>query len=311
MREGWGVSRDPRTIRVHIDHDDAVAMRMLHQPSLLLDLIEDISGRSVEIVPTASRAAVSLVFPYGVLESWRRTNRTRSVPPFGRTLEVLQGYIASESISRPLLVSYENLESSRWAWLGQELRETATPRLTCWPKDFDPGGERLPYWWNYVDWPELTRRVTDYPRYGRLYSLERLMSPLTIDTERLPRAILVTAHMPFMRQGAVRALSTWVDIDVLGGDVRPVAQKLSEMRRYQYAVVTENSLGVGYCTEKVPEAWDAGCVPLGYLQPPFSDFALPPETLLPDQLEALTSQPLLAQRPSLDRVRGYLEEVLE
>lgn len=298
------------TIQVHISRSDVVAMDMLQHPSLVLDLIADITHREVKVVSEAAGAAISLVSPYGVLESWRRSNRSRSTPPYGRTLPVLRDYIAAESIARPLLISAENLESPRWAWLGQELRETSIPRLTYWPLDFDSEGERMPYWWNYVDWPELPRRVTEYPRYGRLYSLERLMSPLNLDLERQRKAVLITSHMSLMRQGAVRALSAWIEVDVLGGVAVPVEHKLSEMSRYRYAVVTENSLGVGYCTEKVPEAWDAGCVPLGYLQPPSSDFALPPATLHLRDIESLGSRPLLAERPRLERVRDYLGKVL-
>ncbi len=304
------MARRAETVKVHVNHVDAVAMRLVGQPALVLDLIQDITNRAVEIVPTASDASISLVYPYEVLESWRQRSGTRGVPAYGPTLEVLQAYIAAESITRPVFISHENLEDPRWSWLGQELRETAIPRLTYWPPDFDPGGARLPYWYNYVDWPELNRRVTEYPRYGRLYSLERLMAPLPIDLERQRRAVLISAHMPFARQGVVRALSAWMDVDVIGGDSRPVEHKLDEMRRYQYAVVTENSVGIGYCTEKVPEAWDAGCIPLGYLQPPHSDFSLPPQVLHPDEVESLNGRPLLTERPSFEPVRDYLEGIL-
>ena len=304
------MSQSSGTIRVHIDHADAVAMGTVERPSLVLDIIEDLTQRRIEVVSRAEDAALSLIYPYGVLDSWRRSNDSRSVPPYGPTLEVLRDYIVTRSITRPLFISHENLEHPRWAWLGQELRETSIPRLTYWPRDLDEGGERLPYWWNYVDWPELSRRRRDYPRYGRLYSLDRLMSPLPIDASRDEKAVLVAAHMPFPRGGAVRLLSSWIDVDLLGGDVTPVKHKLEILRRYRYAVVTENSLGVGYCTEKVPEAWDAGCAPLGYLQPPSSDFTLPPETLQPCDIESVFLRPLLSERPRLDRLKDYIGEIL-
>ncbi len=188
-------------------------MGIVDRPSLVLDLIEDLTQREIEVVPSSEGAALSLIYPYGVLEFWRRTNASLSVPPYGPTLAVLRDYIATRSIKRPLFVSHENLEHPRWTWLGQELLETSIPRLTYWPRAFDDGGERLPYWWNYVDWPELPRRIKEYPRYGRLYSLERLMSPLSSDSSRDPRAVLAAAHLPFGRKGAVRALSSWVDIE--------------------------------------------------------------------------------------------------
>lgn len=107
------MSQSSGTIRVHIDHADAVAMGTVERLSLVLDLIEDLAQRRLEVVSRAEDAALSLIYPYGVLESWRRANDSGSVPTHGPTLEVLRDYIATRSITRPLFISHENLEHPR------------------------------------------------------------------------------------------------------------------------------------------------------------------------------------------------------
>jgi hypothetical protein len=104
-------------------------------------------------------------------------------------------------------------------------------------------------------------------------------------------------------------LSKQIPVDVLANV--PHGKKIDVLRKYKYCVVTENSTGYGYETEKTPDAVTAGCVPIGFIANPWSEFNaestffdVPRE--LPEELPAL-----LRQEPKLDGLLEYLGRVLD
>lgn len=215
--------------------------------------------------------------------------------------------------SRILVISPENLDRRPWEMLGHLLIGSSLPRLTSWPQELDPLGFRVPYWWNYVDWPEIPRPGYDkVTRLGRLYKLDQLGSPRVLGPEwhdRLNKAVWLTQHKEFPRQQVLDHLSRGIKVDVLSNV--PHGQKFNVLQKYKYCVVTENSTGYGYETEKTPDAVTAGCVPIGFIANPWSDFNtkatffdVPREP--PEKLPAL-----LKRAPQLDGLLEYLGKVLD
>jgi len=96
-----------------------------------------------------------------------------------------------------------------------------------------------------------------------------------------------------------------------------------------FALCPENSMYPGYYTEKIPDAFACGCIPITWCDPNvrhdfnpralinMADFAdtgyvggLRAATQ-PRALEELREQPLLLKRPSLDGIKEFLLRVLD
>lgn len=269
---------------------------------------------------TSSQADLVLIHPYrfplrstlsgAVAESGARVlGRLPSGPSTGALFRRIYGIPEGKPT---LAVSFENLDRRPWQAFGNLIRQAGIPRLTFWPTDVDPDGFRFPYWWNYVDWQDVPRPgAGERSRFGALYSLEQLCSPMELGVEfrhRMKKAVWVTSHLDFPRDGVLRSLCRHIDVEVLTGI--PQGKKLQALRQYQYCVTTENSTGYGYQTEKIPEAWASGCVPVGYIANPYSDFSpdshfFAPPTELPDRLP-----PLLRTTPTLTGLLSYLASIV-
>lgn len=206
---------------------------------------------------------------------------------------------------KPLLfVCHENLDKPFW-WmrLGRFLVRSNTSRLTFWPKNIDPVGCRFPYWYNYVNWPQYSRE-TNYPRFGKLYDINQLLQPLAPQAnDRLEKAVMVSSHNDFPRRNIIKKIQKTYNLDIWGNGYRSFkSDKLTLLKKYRYNVCPENSVGMGYDTEKLPEAWLAGCIPTGYFLNPYSDFN--PDVLLDE--EQPFKKPLLKTTPKLDEIEKYL-----
>lgn len=289
--------------------------------NLLLAVVESVVGRAVVLTHSPSESDLTVLNVFDLRDMLLRSRRSRgtrslwSKPDRQRSGSegALDEILAQEGLrGRTIVQAFENLDRPQWAEVGNLLRKSYVPRTTFWPSELDGNGTRVPYWWNYVRWPELPRPRAQYQRFGCLYELDALLRPLDRDAVMLKpnRAVLVAANLEFPRDAFVREVSRHVAIDVLGGRVGASPPKIEILRKYRYVLVPENSLGFGYCTEKVPEAWIGNCVPLGVIQQHASDWAHLGFTLNPDVALSFDS-PLLLKRPSLDELMAYVARVLE
>ena len=206
-----------------------------------------------------------------------------------------------------LIVSFENHQHPYWEDFGDQLMRSNLPRLTFYPSEIDSRGERFPYWWNYLDWPDFPRPRANYKRYGRLYDLDKLMQPVPVVTDRRERACWVgTYEQEEPRKSLLARAEQQFGLDVYGGAGIPFQGPKHEiLRQYKYSVAAENSYGCGYDSEKVPEVWDSGCVPLAGFAQPYSDFNS--NVLDPRNPTACHSEPLLLSRPNPSRLLDYLD----
>lgn len=195
---------------------------------------------------------------------------------------------------------------------------------------------RFPYWMWHLDWPEL-REVPDYPRYGMPLSIDRLMRPICETypedqlISRLNRAALFAMHLIEPRKRFNELTTSAIGCDGFGGafgnDNRK-QPKMPVMEGYRFSLCPENQIGDGYITEKIPEAFHSGCVPITWCRPDDLQEDFNPRAVInlyghddARVIEILTevamggglytdlvSEPLLLKQPSLTPLIDFISE---
>jgi hypothetical protein len=196
---------------------------------------------------------------------------------------------------------------------------------------------RLPYWMEFIDWTHEGVIGNTNPRFGELLSISRLMSPLGNAFLRKPRrAALFCSHLREPRKLLYEKVSRVLEVQGFGPyfdrSIRSHHgsgfKKKDVLKDFAFNLCPENGLYPGYCTEKIPEAFAADCLPVTWVDGnvavdfnpasfvnmhefAWQDFE-PALALLNDnsQLEKLAAEPLLRKVPTLANVRTYLAEVL-
>ncbi len=191
----------------------------------------------------------------------------------------------------------------------------------------------LPLWW-ITSSDILLPTVSPY--LGKEIHLDSLLKPRQVSYESRKKfcAAFIGKAYPF-RMHALTALSTVGDVDVFGGIARnthktSAKEKFEISQQYRFVFAFENDLFPGYVTEKSPEAYATGAIPLywgsdprGYINQnaiinlanfenleSFTEYVKKVNNDK-DLWTEIASQPFLAQRPSLDEVRSLLHRVLE
>jgi hypothetical protein len=138
---------------------------------------------------------------------------------------------------------------------------------------------RLPYWMEVVDWSHEGVVGNANPRYGELLKLERLQIPLGDQfLKREQKAILVTSHMREPRLSCYENLKKILPVDGMGPYFDQSIKdhhsskffKKEILQNYALNLCPENGIHPGYVTEKIPEAFAAGCLPITFVDPSVS-----------------------------------------
>jgi len=191
----------------------------------------------------------------------------------------------------------------------------------------------FPLWWQMF--PEILNSPdTASPgivQVSRFWPLESYLSRREGEAgEREKFLCAVISNPEPTRMLALESLQRLGSVDVYGRVVgRPVHDKYEVFRNYQFALCFESDLYPGYVTEKLFDAWGAGCIPLwwgldrgSHLNPnAFVNLASLPgidgllvevDRLLQDERarRTMSSLPLLLRAPNLDGVRGMLARSL-
>lgn len=284
---------------------------------LILRIIGAISNSTIKIVDNYKSADMVLVYPYGsgsmnfkfkwvIFQIIKKFTKIKDYTDSFRWIIGVR--------SKPILfISHENLDRPYW-WntYGALIIKSKIPRLTYWPKIIDPNGARFPYWYNYVEWPDYPRQ-NFYTRYGKLYDIDLLMSPLKNEPNRIEEVVVVASEIDFPRASILKELRNSKVFKIFGrAGLSFYGEKYPLMKKYKYAFCCENSIGFGYDSEKIPEAWIAGCVPYGVFLNPYSDFNL--EALngfeYNDKQNAYR-RPLLKNKPNLTEIEEYVKNFIE
>ena len=192
---------------------------------------------------------------------------------------------------------------------------------------------RLPYWMEMIDWSHEGLIGNRNPRYGELLELERLQAPLGDQfLKRAQNAVLITSHLKEPRAACFSALQEVIPVDGMGPyfnkDIKHHHSsdflKKEILQQYAFNLCPENGIYPGYVTEKIPEAFAAGCLPITFVDESVSvDFNskafmnLAPmlgnnfEELdgllkLKDRLEDYANQPLVIGSPTTLGLQNFL-----
>lgn len=195
---------------------------------------------------------------------------------------------------------------------------------------------RLPYWMEMINWYHEGVYGNVNSRFGQLLELERLMQPLgNAFLKRQQKAAFFSSHLREPRATLLAAVSAIVPVDGYGpyfdANIAHHSNsdlgKFTVLQNYAFNLCPENTMYPGYYTEKIPEAFAAGCVPLAWADSNVCvDFN--PEAIVnlgsmmnnkfdnlaaaiqsPTLLRNLSNCALLLNRPSLEGLKAFLRTV--
>lgn len=196
---------------------------------------------------------------------------------------------------------------------------------------------RFPYWMEMLDWSHEGIVGNTNPRYGELLNISTLMSPLGDQyLKRGGTCAMLSSHLREPRGSLFKAVEKIVPTQGFGAFFNKEIKdhhssgflKRDVLKEFSFNLCPENGLYPGYYTEKIPEAFYSGCLPISWadeniavdfnpnamlnLQPLFkSDFRELKEILLDkEKLETFQSQSLLQRSPSIEPLKDFLNLIL-
>jgi hypothetical protein len=195
---------------------------------------------------------------------------------------------------------------------------------------------RLPYWMEMIDWKHEGIHGNTNPRYGELLDLGRLRAPLGASFLSKPKdAVMFSSHLFEPRKTLIEALQRHINVTGYGRAFdASVAHHLSSnftkaqiLSNFSYNFCPENSLYPGYYTEKIPEAFASGALPITWADPNVcvdfnekafinlighhkNDFEELGFLLTRKQLKQYTDQPLITHEPTLDPIKKFAQRFL-
>lgn len=197
---------------------------------------------------------------------------------------------------------------------------------------------RLPYWMDLVDWSHEGIVGNSNPRYGALLSLEKMQAPLgNAFLCRPQKAAMITSHLLEPRKMLFEAVDTAIGVAGFGPYFNQAIknhhqsnfEKKVVLNEFAFNLCPENHLFPGYYTEKIPESFLAGALPLSWVDAnvcadfnPAAFINLEPmawqnfETLgdllnSKQYLESFCDQALLLKKPSLDPAKVFIQNLLQ
>ena len=173
------------------------------------------------------------------------------------------------------------------------------------------------------------------PYLGKEITIEQMLSKRTTNYEERDKfcVAFIGKAYPFRMQ-AIAALSQIGKVDVYGGIARnensqAASFKYETSQQYKFVFSFENDLFPGYVTEKAPEAWATGAIPLYWgidSQGCFNEKSLinlanfnsledfiskvAEVNASPALWRAIAQEPLLTRRPDLSEVIAVLQRAL-
>ena len=130
---------------------------------------------------------------------------------------------------------------------------------------------RFPYWMEMIDWSHEGVRGNSNPRYGELLKLSTLMSPLGEGyLKRGGTCALLSSHLREPRGSLYEALGKIIPTQGYGAFFNKQIKnhhssgflKKDTLKNFSFNLCPENGLYPGYYTEKIPEAFNSGCLPI-------------------------------------------------
>lgn len=226
--------------------------------------------------------------------------------------------------------------------IGENIRYNAIKNDYCISSDLGVESDRhfrMPHWMLSLDWSAQGFPVpTPHPRIRRRAMPEEMTRPLGRETMKRPNNVaLFTTHLNEPRATLwhatqevipnAKGFGPYFDKNINNHNNSPF-KKDDILNRFKYNLCPENSLYPGYYTEKVVEAYAAGCIPITWADPHISvdfnpeaiinmhDFASTGyaaglrEALSDDNIRKLTQLPLMNEAPTIEPLVAFLERVV-
>jgi Glycosyltransferase family 10 (fucosyltransferase) C-term/Alpha-(1,3)-fucosyltransferase FucT N-terminal domain len=286
-----------------------------YETSLVPTIIELVSGEKNEFVGE-SRAELVIFGPFGPRKRKRRRLVRKFVRAFGRT------------------------SALRLFQTGENIRHDYVP--ADYTLSFDLGVNsdrhfRLPLWMECIDWSHELIIHDQTVRYAKRLGLDELMRPLGREVLKRPQRVsMFTSHLREPRRSLMAACSRIMPFDgygrVFDRSIRnhnlSGIDKFEVLQGYRFNLCPENGLYPGYYTEKVVEAFGAGCIPITWADQNIAcdfnpkavvnslDFASVgyyegiSAALSEENVRAACDEPLLVRRPELGPLISFLETVV-
>lgn len=289
-----------------------------YEKSLVMSVLRQIDGDRLEVTDP-NKADLVIVGPFAP----RKHGRAK------RLLAALRGQKPAPSSS-----------ALRLFHTSENVRHDAVKADYAISFDLGVASERhfrLPLWMESIDWSHEGTANTPNPRVARLLSIAQLMQPLGRSVlERPRRAALFTSHLNQPRRALFDALSKIMPTKGFGrGFDRSIAghnesgfAKDVVLRDFAVNLCPENALHPGYYTEKIVEAYGAGCLPVSWADPyvrvdfnpaafvnalDFTETGYESglrQSLTPEVMAAYAEQPLLLEKPRIEPLVEFLKTVL-
>ena len=186
--------------------------------------------------------------------------REQIVRPWRRPAGPLRLHVSSEN---PFAQNYQNFEQSGCDFgLGHELRVG------------DLRYQRMPHWWNYVDFSsDGVPSPGQWIRLGEPLKQEQLLRPLDWNRSGAQRAAFVASYLNDQRRYLWREVDRALPVDGFGrafdtsiaDHTRSNFIKRELLRGFRFNLCPENAIAPGYYTEKIPESFACGAIPIGYV----------------------------------------------
>ena len=294
-------------------------------------LLEDVTQRQIKIVQSADENVDIL------LESVYGGQITP--PPLTRLYRAVNSHL-------PGGINYSNAKYSpnqqpsgkakfKIFWTGENERPPEgrwDAYLTFDQHSYGGRNAYLPLWW-ITSSDILIPTVSPY--LGKSITLDEMLTPRqsNYDSRKKFCVAFIGKAYPF-RMHALTALSKIGKVDVFGAISRNTPktralEKFTISQDYRFVFSFENDLFPGYVTEKAPEAWATGAIPLYWGADSkkyfnnnslinlanfttMEDFVTEVEKVnqSKDLWTQIASQPLLNKRPNLDEVKAVLRKAL-
>jgi len=196
---------------------------------------------------------------------------------------------------------------------------------------------RLPYWMEMLDWSHEGVTGNTNPRYGELIKISTLMNPLgNRFLRRGNSCAMLSSHLREPRGSLYKAIEKIIPIQGFGAYFNKSIKdhhssdflKKDILEKFTFNLCPENGLYPGYYTEKIPEAFNSGCLPITWadenisvdfnptaflnLQPLFKNnfYDLEDKLFNKSTIEGYQTESLLKEKPSLEHLKAYLKRVL-
>lgn len=196
---------------------------------------------------------------------------------------------------------------------------------------------RMPYWMEMVDWSKEGVVGNLNPRYGRLLNLDRLLQPLGRSyLSRPKKAAIFASHLQEPRRTLLEVVKKQIEVVEYGRSFNPNVKnhlesgiiKYDELQKVAFNLCPENGMHPGYYTEKIPEAFMAGCLPITWADEnikvdfnPRAFINLAPmsyqcfnelEEILNTQkiLDSYAEQPLITNRLNIDPLKQFVRNII-